>query len=182
MGINAANARIYGSDLDAIYLAPVGTTLPATIDGELDAAFEHVGWLHSDGITETFTGSASEIRGHQGGGVVRKRMESPGTQFKFTALESKAQTQSLRYDERNTSVTAGVRKATRGSGQRVSKRAAVIDVYDIDDTTIKERKIFELIEITPEADRVYANSDIAGFPFIAEVIGTYDVLETVPEP
>ena len=51
-GIVAENAFIAGSDLDAIYLAPLGTPLPDNIDSELDPAFEHLGWLHSDGITE----------------------------------------------------------------------------------------------------------------------------------
>ena len=38
--VNSNLARIYGSDNDCIYLAPLGTTLPTDIDGPLDAAFE----------------------------------------------------------------------------------------------------------------------------------------------
>lgn len=181
MVTNAGNARVFGSDLDAVYLAPIGTTLPTTIDGDLDAAFEDVGWLHSDGINETFTGSKTEIRGHQGAGVVRSRMESPGTQFTFNALESKAQTKALRYDEKAVDeTTAGVRKVTRRPGQTIKARACVIDVFDADDTTIKERWVFERIEVAPDSERVFVNSDIAGFPFIAEVIGEYESFESVP--
>lgn len=181
MATNASNARIFGSDLDAVYLAPVGTTMPATLDGALDAAFEDIGWLHEDGITETFTGSKAEIRGHQGAGVVRSRMESPGTQFTFVALESKAQTKALRYDEKNVDeTTSGVRKVTRRPGQKVSVRAAVVDVFDTDDTTVKERWVFPRIEISPDSERTFTNADIAGFPFIAEVIGEYEVFESVP--
>ena len=65
MTVNADLARIYGSDFDAIHLAPYGTTLPTTLDGALDPAFEDVGWLHSDGLTETLTGSVNRIRGHR---------------------------------------------------------------------------------------------------------------------
>lgn len=50
MTINASNARVFGSDLDAVYLAPVGATLPTTINGPLGVEFESVGWLHSDGL------------------------------------------------------------------------------------------------------------------------------------
>ena len=169
----ADNARIFGSDLDSIHLAPLGTPLPTTISGALNAAFEDVGWLHSDGITESATGSKEVIRGHQGNRVVRTRMGESGTTVSFTALESKPQTKSLRYDEKSVSVTAGVRKVTRGSGQKVSARAAVIDLYDTDNVTIKERICIDRLEIVPDGDRTFVNADIAGFPFVGEVIGDY---------
>lgn len=178
MAVNSANARIWGSDTDAIYLAPLGTPLPTSIDDALNPAFEDVGWLHSDGITETFTGSKSEIRGHQGQRVVRTRIETPGTTIGFHALESKPQTKALRYDEKSVSVTNGVRKVRRGAGQKVQARAAVVDVFDADDVTVKERHVIERFEIVADGDRVFAGSDIAGFPFLGEIIGDYDSYES----
>lgn len=179
MAVNSANARIFGSDSDAIYLAPLGTPLPTSINDPLDGAFEDIGWLHSDGITETFTGSKSEIRGHQGQRVVRTRIETPGTTISFHALESKAQTRSLRYDEKSVTTVNGVRTVTRGAGQKVSPRAAVIDVFDADDITVKERHVIERFEVTPDGDRVFAGTDIAGFPFLGEIIGDYTSFEGV---
>lgn len=181
MAVNSANARIFGSDADCIHLAPLGTTLPTDIDGALDPAFEDVGWLHSDGITESQTGSVEKIRGHQGNGVVRTRINEPGTTVSFTALETKGQTVSLRYDEQSVTESAGVRTSVRGAGQRVSARAAVIDVFDADDDTIKERIVIERLEVSPNGDRVMVNSDIAGFPFIGEIIGSYTSFATVTE-
>lgn len=180
MTANSANARIFGSDSDSIYLAPVGSTVPTTISAAPGSGFEDVGWLHSDGITEAFTGSKSEIRGHQGARVVRTRMDTPGTTIAFHALESKAQTKALRYDEKSASTATGVRTVKRGAGQKVSARAAIIDIFDADDETVKERWIIPRLEISPDGDRVFANSDIAGFPFIGEIIGDYTVLESVP--
>lgn len=178
MAVNSANARIFGSDTDAIYLAPLGTPLPTSIDDPLNPAFEDIGWLHSDGITETFTGSKSEIRGHQGQRVVRTRIETPGTTIGFHALESKPQTKGLRYDEKSVSVTNGVRKVRRGAGQKVQARAAVVDVFDADDVTVKERHVIERFEVVADGDRVFAGSDIAGFPFLGEIIGDYDSYES----
>lgn len=178
MTVNADLARIFGSDLDAIYLAPIGTTLPTTIDGVLDPAFEDVGWLNTDGITESLSGSVEKVRGHQGNGVVRTRISEPGTTVSFVALETKAQTNELRYHEKSTAVTAGVRKTTRGPGQRVSRRVAVVDLFDTDNTTVKERTIIEVLEITPNGDRVATNADIAAYPFIGEIIGDYIHLAT----
>lgn len=177
--VDSSNARIYGSDNDCIYLAPLGTVVPTEIDGVLDPAFEDVGWLHSDGITETQTGSVEKIRGHQGNGVVRTRINEPGTTVSFTALETKAQTQSLRYDEKSVTDAAGVRSTVRGPGTNVQARVAIIDVFDADNDEIKERFVIPRFEVATNGDRVMVNSDIAGFPFVGEIIGEYTHLATV---
>jgi hypothetical protein len=180
MTTNASNARIFGSDLDAIWLAPLGTPLPTGISDTLNGAFEDVGWLHTDGVTEAFGGSKTKIRGHQGGAVVRGRIEEGSTEYSFVALESKAQTQALRYDEKTVTTSGGVRKATRGPGQKVQLRAAVIEFYDADNTTLKERLVIPRFEIVPDGDRVFVNNDIAAFPFRGEVIGNYDTYSNTP--
>lgn len=177
MAANAENARIFGSDSDAIYLAPLGTPLPTSINAVLDGAFEDIGWLHSDGITESLTGSKSVIRGHQGSSVVRTRVEEGGTTFGFHALESKPLTRKLRYNEKSVTVVAGVRQVTRGAGQKVTAMVAVIDVFDADDVTVKERHVIPRLEIMPDGDRAFAGSDISGFPFMGEVIGDYNTFE-----
>lgn len=181
MAIDANNARIWGGDNDSIWLAPIGTTLPTDLTTALDAAFEDVGWIHEDGITETANGSKEVIRGHQGAGVVRTRMSETGTSIAFTALEDKAQTNSLRYHEKSSEVTAGVRKVTRGPGQRVSARAAVIDLYDIDNETVRKRLVIPRLEVVPTGDKTYSNADISGFAFESEVIGDYEAFETDTE-
>ena len=180
MTVNADLARIYGSYSDAVYLAPLGSTLPTTIDGVLDAAFEDVGWLHSDGLTESLSGSVEKKRGHQGNGIIRTRMNESGTSISFIGLETKPQVLNLRYKETAVSTTAGVRKATRSAGQRIAVRAAVIDLFDADNETAKERIIIPRFEIAPNGDRTFASSDIAGFPFVGEIIGNYTHLTTVP--
>lgn len=177
---DASNARIFGSDLDTIWLAPVGTTMPTTIDAAPGVGFEEVGWLGEDGITESATGSVEKKRGHQGNGVVRTRISEPGTTVAFVALESKALTNGLRYHEKNVdTAVSGVRKVTRGPGQKITRRAAVIDLFDADDTTIKERLIIPVLEISPSGDKVANNADISAYPFSGEIIGDYDHLATV---
>jgi hypothetical protein len=178
MALNPDLARIFGGELDSISLAPIGTTLPDGIDGALDAAFVDVGWLSDDGITESLTGSVEKKRGHQGNGVVRTRVSEPGTTVSFTALETKALTAGLRYHEKTVTNEQGVRHAVRGPGQRVSPRACVIDVYDADDSSVKERYVIERLEVSPNGDRVLANADIAVLPFIGEIIGDYEHFAT----
>ncbi|MBD8218201.1 hypothetical protein IFU40_06085 [Microbacterium sp. CFBP 13617] len=179
MAVNADLARIYGSYSDAVNLAPLGTTLPTTIDGVLDAAFDDVGWLHSDGITEALSGSVEKKRGHQGNGIIRTRMNESGTSISFIGLETKSKILNLRYKETAVSITSDVRKATRSAGQRIAVRSAVIDLFDADDESAKERLIIPRFEIAPNGDRTFASSDIAGFPFIGEIIGSYTHLMKV---
>jgi len=175
MTVNANLARIYGDS--SVNLAPFGTTLPTTIDGALDAAFEDVGWINPDGMTESLGGSVEKKRGFQKQGVIRTRVNEGGTSWAFVALETKAQTNSLRYDEKAVTVTAGVRKAVRGPGQRISIRSAVIDFFDDDDDEVKARLIIPRFEIAPNGDK-NINTDIASYPFIGEIIGDYTSFET----
>ena len=182
MGKNAELARIWGGDNDAIWLAPAGTdTSGIDLDTDLTqvAGFEDVGWLETDtGITESATGSVEKIRGHQGNRVVRTRVTEGGTTVAFVALEDKAQTRSLRYDIATATSGAGMRHEVRRPGQKVSRRVAVIDKFDADDDTIKERYVIPLLEIAANGDRQMVNSTIAGYPFIGEIIGDYDVYST----
>lgn len=178
MSVNAELARIFGSDLDAIYLADVGATLPTDLDGVLDPAFEDVGWLGADGITESPTGTVNKLRGHQGNGVVRTRVTEGGTTVSFNALEDKELTNSLRYFERSSTTTAGVRKSKRSPGQRITKKSAVIDLIDADNDAVKVRFVIPVLEIAPNGDKVANSTDIASFPFVGEIIGDYDVYAT----
>lgn len=177
MTVNALLARIYGSDRDAIHIAPFGTALPTGLEDALDDAFEDIGWLNTDGITESLSGSVDKKRGHQGQGVVRTRMNETGTSLAFVGLETKAQTMSLRYHEKLVTTTGGVRKAVRGPGQRISIRTAVIELFDADDEDVKERILIPRFDISPNGDRI-AGTDIAAFPFMGEIIGDYTHLST----
>ena len=80
--------------------------------------------------------------------------------------------------EKSVTSGAGVRTAVRGPGQKVAARAAVIDVFDADNDEIKERIVIERFEVSPNGDRVMVNSDIAGFPFVGEIIGEYIAYST----
>lgn len=177
MGVNSDLARIYGSDLDSISLAELGTALPDELEA-LGGGFEEVGWISPDGITETPTGSVEKIRGHQGNGVVRTRVSEPGTTIGFAALESKALTNRLRYHVKSSTSTAGVRKELRGAGQRVIAMSAVIDLFDQSDDDVRGRFIIPRFEIAPDGERLFGNTEIAHFPFVGEIIGDYYFVET----
>lgn len=180
MAVNAALARVYGSEIDAVWLAPIGTPAPTDVNSALDAAFQEVGWLDSDtGITESILGKQTELRGHQGNGIVRVITSESGKQYKFVALEDKPLTRTL-FDKVTASGTtaSGARSETVSPVQPVAKMLMVVDMYDQGDTTVKER-IIATVNIVPDGDRKYVATEIGSARgFIATVLGSYTKLST----
>ncbi len=183
MAANANNARIFGSDLDAVWTAPHGTDISAIeLDTDLSAiaAFTDTGWLHTDGIPFTPSDSVTRHRGHQGGRVVRSVINESGLSFQFQALETTALTLGLQHNVRERTVTAGVARLRASAGRKVEKRVFVIDLYDIDDEAVHYRYIIEVGEIGERQEVAHTNADITGYTFPVEIIGDYILLTNDP--
>lgn len=177
MAVNSDLARLYGSEADAIYIAPLGTAMPVGLE-ELGSAFEDIGWLSEDGIVETPSASKEKIRGHQGAGVVRTYMSESGTEIAFTAYEDKELTNRLRYNVLSSETVDGVRTEERNAGQKVTAVACVIDLFDRSFSEIRGRFLIPRFEIGPDGERNFTNAEIAGFPFLGEIVGNYSYVST----
>lgn len=70
----------------AVWRAPVGTTLPTSADGELDNAFNNVGYISEDGVEHDSSIEAEEIKSWEQDTVLRPRT-SRTDDFKFAMLE-----------------------------------------------------------------------------------------------
>lgn len=80
--VSAAKPSITG----AVAVAPIGTTLPTTAAGALDAAFTRLGYVTEDGVTNS-TGIESTAIKAWGGDVVLNVKTSQDDTFKFSLLE-----------------------------------------------------------------------------------------------
>lgn len=172
MTTDADNARIFGSDDDAVWVGAIGVTLPIDL-ATPGAGLEDVGWLHSDGIGFTPSDNVEKFRGHQGGRVIRTKVTESDTTFQFQCLETTALTLGLQHNVKDSDTAAGVTTMTLSSGRKVEARAFVIDVYDVDATTIHHRYVIPRGEIGERAEFTLANSDITGYTFTVEVIDEY---------
>lgn len=175
MVVNSANARIFGSDDDAVFVGPLGTTLPTGLAAP-EAPLEDAGWLGPDGIAIGGDSSVNRFRGHQGARVVRTKMGESSTTFTFQCLETTALTLGLQVNMKAKATASGVTTATVSAGKKVEARAFVIDVYDEDDATIHYRYLIPRGEIGERSDFTLGNSDITGYSFTVEVIGDYTII------
>lgn len=178
MALDAANARIFGSDDDKVQLAVLGTTLPTGLAAWTDG--EDVGWLHTDGIPFTPSDSVEKLRGHQGGRVVRTTITESDLTFQFQCLETTALTLGLQHNITSAATATGVTTMNASPGRQVEARAFVLDLYDKDNTDIHYRYVIPRGEIGERSEFTHANSDITGYTFNVEIIGSYDIITNDP--
>lgn len=135
-----------------IYVAPAGTPLPAASDATLNGAFEHLGYLSEDGITESQETDQSEIVAHNGD-TVRSSQKSHSIAYKFTAIETNGTTLKAYYGHYD----AGQVDVT---GVELSRQVWVIDVLDGNQV---RRRVLPSAQVTERGDVVFNNEDPAGY-------------------
>lgn len=179
MALDAANARIFGSDDDKVLIAPLGTTPPTALAAPSED-FLDVGWLHTDGIPFTPTDSVEKIRGHQGGRVVRTTITESDLTFQFQALETTALTLALQHNITSASTASGNTTMEASPGRLVLARAFILDLFDKDDPSIQYRYVIPRGEIGERSEFAHSNADITGYTFNVEVIGSYQIITNDP--
>lgn len=128
MALDSDNVRV--ALTGAVYVAPLGTTLPTTVSAALDAAFADLGYLSDDGVELTPDNNVDEIKAWQNADVVR-RVLTRAWSAKFTAIESNEATIELYFGSSVT--TDGSGSALTVAAPSSDKQAFVIDVVDGDE-------------------------------------------------
>lgn len=153
MALDSDNVRVGVSG--AVYVAPTETTGPTDTSTALDNAFTDLGYVSSDGITETIDRTTNQIRAWQNGSLVRE-VTSEGTySVELTFIETSEAVLELYY---GSSITDGALDGDpTASGGRQS---FVIDVVDGD---IVERIYIPAGEITSVGERNIATGEAIGY-------------------
>lgn len=153
----------------AIYLAPSGTTLPTSALGSLNAAFEELGYVDENGVTETQGETITNIKAWQNSAVVRKILTEHDLTYQFAALETNPAVLEAYYGN----YTDGPDGVVEIRGEVAPNVCWVIDVEDGDSATrivVPDGQITQRGAVNYGAtDAVKYNMTLTAFPDGSEV-------------
>lgn len=153
MALTAENVRV--AVTGAIYGAPSGTTLPTAVDTEPDGAFEELGYVSEDGVTQAIGSERNEIKAWQNGDVVRKVQTSHDVTYQLAFLETTPAVLEAYYGNYDDSGGAG-EAVVELRGDSGTRQAWILNVLDGDN---KQRVVIPDGEVTDQGDVVYVNGE-----------------------
>jgi hypothetical protein len=153
MALDSDNVRV--AVTGAVYVAPAGTSAPTASDSTLNALFKDLGYVHSDGISESIDKSTNQIRSWQDGSLVREIVSDGTYSVSFTLIETKQEVLELYYGV--DIVDGEVDIDPRKTGGR---KSFVIDVIDGDSV---ERTYIPTGEVTSVGERTLASGEAIGY-------------------
>lgn len=165
------NVRMYG-DLDSeVFLAPLGTTLPTTLD-DPSGSFEAIGWITEDGVPFSREVDTTKLKGWQGSSTLRVKITSDEKMFSFSAMEEKPLVTELYFGHSSPTVTGAgssqVAKMDIPTAAGVVERAAVIKYVD---GGVTKFICCENVQITPDGEVPHKTDEGTVYGFNAEVVG-----------
>ena len=176
MAKNRDNFRIY-SDLECdVFLAPLGTTLPTTLDAPI-APFEEVGFLSEDGVPINREVDVTKFKAYQGASTLRVKITSDERTFTFTAAEEKPLVSELYWGHGAATVAGGVATIDVPEAAPVAQRAAVLQFVD---GGVTKLYACENVQITPNGEVPHATEDGTMYPFQGEIVGGFTIITDAP--
>lgn len=142
------------------YAAPVGTALPTDSESELDSAFQLIGYLSEDGITNTTDTDTAEVK-DANGTTVMKVVSSYSESYQFVLIEflRKAAAQ-MRYG--NDAVTG--KDKSMVIKHQMPDDTPVSLVFEIVATgNVKDRVVIGSATRSEFGDRQMHSSDVLGY-------------------
>lgn len=149
------------SVVGAIYTAPVGSKLPTDAKSALDAAFECVGYISSDGVSNDNSPEREVTRAWGGDPVNTSQTEKDDT-FGFTMIEALNITPlKAVYGEKNVSGTLETGITVRANSQETPNRAWVIDM--ILKGEVPKRIVIPSASVTEVGTITYSDESVIGY-------------------
>lgn len=162
---NSANAVMVGIT-GAVYVGPLSASSPTSATSALDADFDELGFVTSDGVTFATDKSTNQIRAFQKNDLVREVITETTVTYEFSALETNETAIETYFG--STMVDGKVEFDPSSSGGR---KSFVIDVIDGD----KEiRHYIPTGEITNIMEQTFANGEAITYGFTLTAYATGD--------
>lgn len=161
--------HVFGGDDDAVWFGPLGATLPTTL-GDPDAAFDEAGFLGEDGMGLTRDADIAELRVHQGGKIVRKKVTSSKKDITIRMVEDNDTVKGIVDDVKSSTTATGVTTETINGAIVVWVGAMIVDLYD---TGYMERYVCSRVEVSVSGEEGWTNSELREREATATIIGDY---------
>lgn len=158
MTLDAGNVLV--AKTGAVYVAPLGTTLPATSSASLDGAFVDAGYISEDGVTFTPNENNDRIRAWQNNAAVRTVFTELEYAFQFVMIEDKGAVAKLWYRSASIDVEGAGEWSLTPDTATTNIFSWVVDV--IDGSRLK-RYVIARGEITERGEKVFSNAEAEGY-------------------
>jgi hypothetical protein len=152
-----------------VYVGPLGTALPDDVTTPLNAAFESVGFISEDALTEALSITTERLRAWQRPVGIRSLTTEVEWTFEFGMLETSPLVLDLYYGGAETTVDTGV--ATTGilAWPTSTQRAMVIEIEDGDVIT---RYAIPVVEIGDREEVNHTNTEGTIWGVTVNVMGS----------
>lgn len=145
----------------AIFVAPVGTTLPTDATTTLDTAFKELGYASEDGLTNSNSPESDVIKAW-GGDTVLTLLTSKDDTFSMTLIEAlNVEVLKLVYGDDNVTGTLDTGITVRANSGELQEHAFVIDMI-MKDNALK-RIVIPQAKVSEVGDITYSDSDAVGY-------------------
>lgn len=165
------NVRVYGDEDDAVFLAPLGSTLPTTLAAP-DAAFEEAGTLGEGDFSMNREAEVNELLDHSGQ-VVAVVVPSSSKTINWEMIEDNEVVEALANDITSGPTTVSeVTTTTYSSKYTPKSRAMVIDKYFVRaGVRMLDRLVVASARVVVSGDEVWSRENYTAYPATAKIIG-----------
>lgn len=145
----------------AVFVAPVGTSLPASTSASLAAAFKDLGYVSDAGVVNSNSPSNTAIKAWGGDTVLDVQTDKPDT-FKMMFIEATNEdVLKLVYGSSNVSGTLSSGLTIKANSEEQSEVSVVIDMVLKDNCA--KRIVLPKAKVTAVGDITYADSSAIGY-------------------
>ena len=153
--VSAAKPKVGG----AIWWAPKGTTAPTDATAALDTAFQSVGYVSEDGITEKESRTYEKHKAW-GGDTVSYSQTEYEKLYTFKMIETNETTMKVRYGADNVTATSGKVTQVNHTAKELEEGVWVIEMIIANRIC---RKVMEHGKIQEVGDITYNDGDLVAY-------------------
>lgn len=155
--VTAAKPKLGG----AVFMAPLGTTLPTDATTALDNAFVEIGYCSEDGLVNSNSPETDSIKAW-GGDTVLTLLTSKEDTFNLTLLEATdVNVLKLVYGDSNVTGTLAAGITVKANAQDLEEHVFVVDMILKNDSV--KRIVIPQAKVSEVGDISYTDSDAVGY-------------------